>query len=77
MPVQAAQWPVAESSQSGRRLEEVPVAGQLLAALDRSLTRRAQSNAASAVRADARHAAARREAAQALRSAPLQRQDAR
>jgi hypothetical protein len=47
------------------------VAGQLIAALDRSLTRRAQANAAAAVRADARHAAERREAAQALHIVPL------
>ena len=51
------------------------MAAQLLVALDRSLARRARANAAAAVRADARHAAERQEATQALQ-APLQR-DAR
>lgn len=50
------------------------MAGQLLAALDRSLTRRAQANAAAAVRADA---AERREAAQALHAAPVLQRPAR
>lgn len=53
------------------------MAAQLLVALDRSLTRRARANAAAAVRADARHAAERREATQALRAAPVLRRDAR
>lgn len=50
---------------------------QLLVALDRTLTRRARANAAAAVRADARHAAERQEAMQALRVAPVQRRGAR
>lgn len=44
------------------------MAGNLLSSIDRSLTRRARSNAAAAVRADARHAEQRREASQALTS---------
>jgi hypothetical protein len=47
------------------------VAAPLLVALDRTLTRRARANAAAAVRADAVHAAERREAAQALKAAPV------
>lgn len=46
------------------------MAGNLLSSIDRSLTQRARSNAAAAVRADARHAEQRREATQALTSPP-------
>lgn len=42
----------------------------LLVPIDRALARRARQNAAEAVRADARHAAARREAVTALLSQP-------
>ena len=44
--------------------------GRLLTSIDRSLARRAQANAASAVRADARHAAERLEAVRALVGQP-------
>lgn len=44
--------------------------GRLLTSIDRSLTRRAQANAASAVRADARHAAERLEAVRAVTAQP-------
>ena len=40
--------------------------GRLLASIDQSLTRRAQANAAAAVRVDARHAAERLEATRAV-----------
>ena len=40
--------------------------GSLLSSIDRSLTQRARSNAAAAVRADARHAAERQEASVAI-----------
>ena len=43
---------------------------RLLVTLDRSLLQRARANAADAVRADARNAAARREAVTALLSQP-------
>lgn len=43
---------------------------RLLISIDRSLAQRARANAASAVRADARHAAERREAVSALLSQP-------
>lgn len=43
---------------------------RLLVSIDRSLAQRARANAASAVRADARNAAERREAVTALLSAP-------
>ena len=44
--------------------------GRLLTTLDRSLLRRAQANAASAVRVDARHAAQRLEAVRAMTAQP-------
>lgn len=43
---------------------------RLLSSIDRSLAQRARANAASAVRADARHAAERREAVTALLAPP-------
>lgn len=43
---------------------------RLLSSIDRSLAQRARANAASAVRADARNAAERREAVTALLSQP-------
>lgn len=43
---------------------------RLLSSIDRSLAQRARANAASAVRADARHAAERREAVTALLAQP-------
>lgn len=46
------------------------MAPRLLLSIDRSLTRRARANAASAVRADARHAAERREAVRAVVAQP-------
>ena len=42
------------------------MAGSLLSSIDRSLAQRARSNAAAAVRADALHAAERREASIAV-----------
>ena len=44
--------------------------GRLLTTLDRSLLRRAQANAASAVRVDARQAAERLEAVRAVTAQP-------
>lgn len=46
------------------------MANRLLTSIDRSLVQRARANAANAVRADARHAAERREAVTALLSQP-------
>jgi hypothetical protein len=46
------------------------VPARLLVSIDRSLARRAQANAAAAVRADARHAADRREAVRAMGARP-------